>query len=91
MMTKYVKTKDYEASQFDDEWVILNTDQFTATKVNEVGGFCWGLLECVQTVDSIAEEVKHHFKIVEDIESFKLEIEEFLTELHHYGLVTHVS
>jgi Coenzyme PQQ synthesis protein D (PqqD) len=90
-MTKFVKTKDYEASQFDNEWVILNTDQFTATKVNEVGGFCWRLLDNEHTVDTIAEEVKQHFKIVEDTESFKHDIDQFLKELHRYGLVTNVS
>jgi enolase len=90
-MVTVVQKKNYEASQFDDEWVILNTDEYTVTKVNEVGGFCWTLLESEQTIESIAQAVRKKFEI-EDVQvAFEQDIEDFLTELHQYGLVSYVG
>ena len=91
MTERYVQRKKYEASQFDDEWIILNTDLYTVTKVNEVGGFCWSLLENAQTVDSIAAAVAGHFNISETDEMILGDIKDFIMELHHYGLVEYAS
>lgn len=91
MKERYVQRKKYEASQFDDEWIILNTDLYTVTKVNEVGGFCWSLLESAQTVDSIAASVAGHFNISEPDEMIIADIKDFIMELHHYGLVEYAS
>lgn len=91
MTEKYVKRKKYEASQFDDEWIILNTDQYTVTKVNEVGGYCWTLLESAQTIESIAEAVEGHFSITEAHAVLMDDIKDFLKELQHYGLVDYAS
>ncbi len=90
-MTKYVQKYAYEASQFEDEWIILNTDNYTVTKVNEVGGFCWELLKEAQSIDSIVEALKKNFSNTEDIELFPQEIEEFLTKLYEYGLITYAN
>ncbi|MGG1629475.1 PqqD family protein [Rossellomorea sp. NRS-1567] len=91
MTERYVQRKEYEASQFDDEWIILNTDLYTVTKVNEVGGFCWALLESAQTIDSIAVAVEGHFNITEARAVLKDDIKDFLKELQHYGLVEYAS
>jgi hypothetical protein len=91
MTVTYVQKKNYEASQFDDEWIILNTDQFTATKVNEVGGFCWMLLGSDQTIASIAGAVREHFGINEVRDTLEKDIIDFLTELHQYGLVDYAG
>ncbi|MGG3912297.1 PqqD family protein [Rossellomorea vietnamensis] len=91
MKERYVQRKKYEASQFDDEWIILNTDLYTVTKVNEVGGFCWSLLESAQTVESIAAAVAGHFNISEADEMIIDDIKDFIMELQHYGLVEYAS
>ncbi|MGG4167749.1 PqqD family protein [Rossellomorea vietnamensis] len=91
MTERYVQRKKYEASQFDDEWIILNTDLYTVTKVNEVGGFCWTLLESAQTIDSIATAVEGHFSISEAPSVLRNDIKDFLMELQHYGLVEYAS
>ncbi|CAN7588946.1 PqqD family protein [Rossellomorea sp. LjRoot5] len=91
MSERYVQRKKYEASQFDDEWIILNTDLYTVTKVNEVGGFCWSLLESAQTIDSIAAAVAGHFNISETHETIIDDIRDFIMELQHYGLVEYAS
>lgn len=91
MTATFVQKKNYEASQFDDEWIILNTDQFTVTKVNEVGGYCWMLLESDQTIGTIAEAVKERFEINEEQVTLEIDILNFLTELYQYGLVDYAG
>ncbi|WKB35475.1 hypothetical protein QS257_18380 [Terrilactibacillus sp. S3-3] len=44
-MTDYfIRKPNCETVQVDDEWVILNPETYTVTKLNEAGGRCWSLL-----------------------------------------------
>lgn len=88
-MTKYIQSNNYETTQFEDEWIILNTDNFTVTKLNEVGGFCWLQLSEAKTIDSIHDAVTEKFSRIS--ETAKDDIEEFLINLIQCGLVSHVS
>lgn len=85
-MKKYVQKSGYDCTQLDDEWIILNTDQFTVTKVNEVGGYCWSLLSSQQTVESLMQAVHKEYPAVEPFTV--REMEEYLEKLTEYGLVT---
>ena len=84
-MIQYVQKSNCETTHLDDEWIVLNIDAFTVTKLNEVGGFCWSLLKDVQTVDSLVKAVEQQFHSEAGIN--REEIEGFLTELVDYGLV----
>lgn len=84
-MTKYLRMNDYESIQLDMECIILNTDEFTLTKLNEVGGYCWSLLGVAQTVCSISEAVREEYASVD--ENIEEDIEAFLTEMIGRGLV----
>ncbi|MBA2943324.1 PqqD family protein [Paenibacillus sp. CGMCC 1.16610] len=84
-MTKYLRMNDYEFIQLDMECIILNTDEFTLTKLNEVGGYCWSLLGVAQTVNSISEAVREEYASVG--ESVEEDVEAFLTEMIGRGLV----
>ncbi|MCY9660235.1 PqqD family protein [Paenibacillus chondroitinus] len=84
-MTKYLRMNDYEFIQLDMECIILNTDEFTLTKLNEVGGYCWSLLGVAQTVSSISEAVREEYASVS--ESVEEDVEAFLTEMIGRGLV----
>jgi hypothetical protein len=88
-MNQYVQSNSYETTQLDGEWLILDTDNFTVTKLNEVGGFCWSLLEQYQTVKSIVTAVENEFGSVN--ESVQDDIKSFLAELIDCGLVRHAS
>ena len=55
MKTQYIQKGNYEATELDGEWIILNTDQYTITKLNDEGGHCWSLLNEVQTADSLTQ------------------------------------
>jgi hypothetical protein len=86
-MKKYIKKSAFDCTQLDDDWIILNTDNFTVTKVNEVGGYCWTLLESKQTAEAIMRAVQQEYPTIKDITT--QDIEQFLDELLQYGLLTH--
>lgn len=87
IMTQYIKKSDYEAVQLDDQWIILNTDQFTVTKLNDLGGYCWSLLDSPQTVERMTQLIEEKYLL--DNNSLSSSIQEFLQELIEYGLVQH--
>ncbi|TLS35561.1 PqqD family protein [Pseudalkalibacillus caeni] len=89
-MNRYVHTSDYETSQLDDEWVVLNTDSFMITKLNEVGGFCWSLLHEPKSVQVIVAKIKENY-ILDNEEVEVEDIEKFLNQLIDYGLVKHAK
>jgi len=37
-MKQFIRNQDMEAVQLDSEWVILNTEAYKVTKINELGG-----------------------------------------------------
>ncbi|WP_368657345.1 PqqD family protein [Metabacillus halosaccharovorans] len=86
-MQHYIKKDDYETVQLDNEWIIMNTDQFTVTKLNEIGGFCWSLLEKPQTINALTQSVMVQFNI--DQVNLSNHINDFLQELMEYGLIQH--
>lgn len=86
-MRQYIKKNTFDCTQLDDDWIILNTDNFTVTKVNEVGGYCWTLLESKQTAETIIKAVQKEYPTIEDLTT--QDIEQFLDELLQYGLLIH--
>lgn len=91
MMTQYIQKGNYEATELDGEWIILNTDQYTITKINDVGGFCWSLLNEAQTADSLTQSLLKRFSAGENEEQVKKDVEEFLANLVQCGLIDHVD
>lgn len=83
MTFKYTQTRNNEVTQFDEEWIILNTDNYTITKLNELGGICWSLLQHEQTFDTLIQEINS--KYGRNVDSS--DIKKFLNELVEYGLV----
>lgn len=86
-MSQYLRMNDYESIELDMEWIILNTDEYTLTKLNGVGGFCWSLLGVAQTVSSISEAVRKEYELVD--EPVEADIEAFLEDMIRRGLVQH--
>ncbi len=86
-MKHYIKIDEYETIQLDNEWIIMNTDQFTVTKLNAIGGYCWSLLESPHTPNELAQNVKIKFEL--DNIDLPNHIEDFLQELMKCDLVKH--
>jgi hypothetical protein len=91
MMTHFIQKGNVEATELDGEWIILNTELYTITKLNGVGGLCWSLLNEVQTVDTLTNSLVEEYKAVQTKEQIKLDIEEFLSNLSQCGLIEHVN
>lgn len=83
-MARYVQKSNYESTHLDNEWIILNTDDYTVTKLNDIGGFCWSLLEAEQTLESLTQAVGREYL---ETKVSGREIEEFLSQLMECGLV----
>ncbi|WP_391557543.1 PqqD family protein [Robertmurraya sp.] len=86
-MTHYIQKESFDTTQLDGEWIILDAEHFTVTKLNEMGGYCWSLLKEKQTVDSIIQSIKAENQVDQSIDAE--DIEKFLKELIEYGLVIH--
>ncbi|RBP03171.1 PqqD family protein [Rossellomorea aquimaris] len=84
-MTNYIRKGEYEVFELDDEWMILNSADFTVTVLNEVGGFCWSLLDSKCSVQEMIHAIQNQYDIKE------MPIEEdvisFLSCLLQCGLV----
>jgi formylmethanofuran dehydrogenase subunit A len=87
-MTSYIRNDDFEAVELDEEWIILNSQAYTVTTLNEVGVYCWELLREKQTIDKMIQSIKGQYTLEEEIET---DIEFFLTDLIRCGLVEHES
>ncbi|MCK1993424.1 PqqD family protein [Peribacillus muralis] len=87
-MVQYIQCSTVEATQLDEEWIILHTENFTVTKLNEIGGFCWGLLNQAQTVDSLVQSLSNQYVAMEEIST--RDIESYLLDLLQFGLIKHV-
>jgi hypothetical protein len=88
LVVQFRRKSNYETAHFDDEWIILNTEQYTLTKLNETGGFCWGLLNDIQTVDSLCEAIIHKYD--HGCEGVREDMNRFLLELHECGLIENI-
>jgi hypothetical protein len=88
-MTSFIRKEEYDVIELDGEWIILNSDDFMVTSLNEVGGFCWSLLHAECTTQQIIQTIKTHYETEEA--SIEQDIEVFLANLMDCGLIRHAS
>jgi Coenzyme PQQ synthesis protein D (PqqD) len=88
---KYVQRSQCEATQLEDEWVILDTHLYTITKINDVGGFCWSLLTQPKSLEMLVDAVSGEYRAESKRETIHQDIEKFLSDLMSCGLVEHAS
>ncbi|QGQ47203.1 PqqD family protein [Metabacillus sediminilitoris] len=86
-MKYYIQTTNYETIEIDNEWIIMNTDKYTVTKLNVLGGICWTLLKQPQTITSLITYMSEKYEFENELH--QNDIEAFLLELMQYGLVKH--
>jgi Coenzyme PQQ synthesis protein D (PqqD) len=91
VIVKYVQRDQCEATQLEDEWVILNTRLYTITKINGVGGFCWSLLTQPKTLEMLVDAIAEQYNTENSIEDIKQDMKGFLSELMSYGLIKHAG
>lgn len=84
-MVHFIQKNSFEATHIEDEWIILDTDQFTVTRLNELGGFCWLKLREAQSVETLREAIDQEY----GAECEKDAIDKFLSDLMKCGLISH--
>ncbi|TVY05659.1 PqqD family protein [Paenibacillus cremeus] len=89
-MLQYIQKGNYDAIELEGEWIILNTSDYTVTNLNEVGGYCWSLLNEAQTVASLARAIQGKYEWVSE-ESVDADLEQFLSDLKQCGLIRHAD
>lgn len=86
-MTRYIQKNSNDITELDGEYIILNTEELTITKINEVGGFCLSLLRESQTADSITQTLVDRYKLEGHEINVKKDVLEFISSLHEFGLI----
>ncbi|MBT2657102.1 PqqD family protein [Bacillus sp. ISL-18] len=90
-MTQYIQKGNYETTELDGEFIILNTDKFTITKLNDVGGYCWSKLSEAQTADTLTKNLVEKFSAHGNETQVKKDMEEFLENLLQCGLIQYAD
>ncbi|WP_339995967.1 PqqD family protein [Priestia aryabhattai] len=83
-MTSYIQKGGYEVMEVDSEWVVLNPQAYTVTTLNEVGGYCWKVIENKKTLAEIIKAVAAYYNT--EAELIKGDIQHFLNKLIDCGL-----
>lgn len=84
-MDTYIRQVDLEAVEMDGDWVILHPVDYTVTKINALGDFCWNLLTHKQSVQSLTKEIQSHYDV--SVEVAERDVKEFLDKMMNAGLV----
>ncbi len=85
IVTSYIQKGGYEVMEVDSEWVVLNPQAYTVTTLNEVGGYCWKVIENKKTLAEIIKAVAAYYNT--EAELIKGDIQHFLNKLMDCGLV----
>ncbi len=85
IVTSYIQKGGYEVMEVDSEWVVLNPQAYTVTTLNEVGGYCWKVIENKKTLAEIIKAVAAYYNT--EAELIKGDIQHFLNKLIDCGLV----
>lgn len=80
-----IRQDNIEAAEMDGEWVLLNLETHTITKLNELGGTIWSLLETHKTISALTDQVVAEYGV--DRGTAEQDIESFITELQGVGLL----
>lgn len=89
-MRQFIRRTDFETLELDGEWLVLDSQKYTVTTLNEVGGYCWKLLQEKRTTEEVADSVKLHFSS-EGNTLLHQDIEMFLADLLKCGLIEYAN
>ncbi|MEI7026104.1 PqqD family protein [Paenibacillus sp. y28] len=88
-MKLYRRMTEADAFEMDQEWMIMNAEQCTVTKLSESGAVCWELLKEDQSMSSLVAGLQEIYDVTEE-EAIR-DIDSFLTEMIKAGLVQYAS
>jgi hypothetical protein len=74
-----------EAMEMDGEWVLLNPETCTITKLNELGGLIWSMLQREEELPAIGRAIMAEYDIEEAVA--REDLSRFLDSLQAVGLI----
>ncbi|CAM2978273.1 PqqD family protein [Paenibacillus sediminis] len=81
-----IRKENVEVAQFDGEWILLELDKNTFTKVNEVGGYVWSIIPDCPTAAHIVDRV--HAEYGADRAVVERNVATFINKLVEIGLIS---
>ncbi|SDC02314.1 Coenzyme PQQ synthesis protein D (PqqD) [Paenibacillus sp. UNCCL117] len=87
--TAYRRAANAEAFEVEGQWVIMHADQYTITKLNEVGGLIWSKLGEEQTSEALVGAILDQYEITEP--EAERDVDAFLTQLLQLGLIEYAG
>jgi len=78
-----------DAVELDGEWVLLDSQRYVVTKLNEAGGRVWGRLKEGATLEMLVADLVAEYEI--DADRARMDIEAFVNRLSDAGMIEHVA
>ncbi|MFD0771239.1 PqqD family protein [Bacillus sp. CGMCC 1.60114] len=85
MSLKYECTNDINIVEIDNEWIIMNTENFTVTKVNAIGAYILEEVRGQREFEDIICNIADNYDV--DLNTARLDALAFLEELKGIGLI----
>lgn len=85
MNSQYVCSEHIELMEMDQEWIVMDTERFTITKINPMGAYILKALMDQQRFDYIIEEIHTRFGV--EFNRVKAETIAFLQQLQRIGII----
>lgn len=89
MNERYRWSPHVEATELDGEWVVMDAQGMTMSRLNEVGGFIWSQFEREALVESVTVLLTETYDV--GSERALAEVRDFVQSLHEAGLLEHVG
>lgn len=84
-MTQYRWGTEAEALELDGEWIIMDAEHFTVTRLNGVAGFIWSNMAQPKTPKELAQQVVQRYQVEQEIA--ETDLEQFIHSLLDIGLL----
>ncbi len=78
-----------EAVEMEGEWVVLDSEKYLITKLNEVGGWIYSRIQAGDTLEILVQAMSSEYDISE--EQAKQDILVFVDQLVQCGLIENVA
>ncbi|MFD1674324.1 PqqD family protein [Alicyclobacillus fodiniaquatilis] len=89
MSQQYRWNTSVESAELDENWVVMNSEKFTISKLNPIGGFLWSKLQQSLTKAQLVTEVMAEYEVSEEVAT--ADVVRFLDQLTEYGLIEQVG
>jgi hypothetical protein len=87
MMNAYECSNNMDITELDGEYIVMDTEKFTVTKVNEVGARILEGLKQKRKLENIVQAIAGEFGV--DKQIVREDTNVFLLELKGLGLITY--